>query len=288
MGWIFEQPSDAWREAAATRSYYFLGKQEWHEWLGTLAPLAILFWFRRLGDRTIARSHDRTVPRSSSDPISLLCSRLIWYALFQFLVTLAIMLPPQVERFRTLQPLRYLHLVYLLMFLIGGGLIGKHVLKRKAWRWAVLFIPLSAGMFWAQRQSFPASAHLEIGHAAQRNPWVQAFSWVRENTPKDAYFALGPKFYAVPGEDWHSFRAIAERSHLADALKDPSVSTQVPRLAPRWHRESHAQDGWEKFQKSDFERLKLDFGVTWVVLDRDVAGLRCPYARRGIRVCAID
>lgn len=300
IGWIFERPSAAWREAASTRSYYFLGRQEWYEWLGTLAPLVILFWFSKLGDRTIERSNDHTIGagaehgsdrpiiQSCAHPVSWLSSRLIWYALFQFVVTLAIMLPPQVERFRTLQPLRYLHLVYLLMFLIGGGLLGKYVLKGKVWRWAILFVPLSAGMFWAQRQAFPASAHLEIGRAAHRNAWVQAFVWARDNTPTDAYFALGSRYYEMPGEDWHSFRAIAERGQLAEALKDPSVSTQVPRLAPRWQRESHAQDGWEHFQKSDFERLKRDFGVNWVVLDRDIAGLSCPYSERGIRVCAID
>ena len=300
LGWIFEQPTAAWREAAATRSYYFLGKQEWYEWLGTFAPLVILFWFSRLGKtgpsartdpikpQAERRPSGRAIIRSPEQLLSLVSRRLIWFTLFQFAVTLAIMLPPQVERFRTLQPLRYLHLVYVLMLLLGGGLLGKYVLKQKRWRWAVLFIPIAAGMFYAQRQQFPASAHVELGRAAVRNRWVQAFEWVRENAPGDAYFALGPRYYELPGQDWHSFRAIAERSQLADALKDPSVSTQVPRLAARWQRESHAQDGWEHFQRSDFERLKRDFGVNWVVLDHDVPGLNCPHSQRGISVCTIE
>ena len=39
LGWIFEPASDAWRKAASTRSFYFLGRWEWYEWLGVFAPL---------------------------------------------------------------------------------------------------------------------------------------------------------------------------------------------------------------------------------------------------------
>lgn len=289
LGWIFEQPTAAWREAAATRSYYFLGRQEWYEWLGTLAPLVILWGFSRI--RT-ARSSDGQITQRPNCAMAFMSRRLVWFAIFQFAVTLAIMLPPQIERFRTLQPLRYLHLVYVLMLLFVGGLIGKYVLRAKAWRWAALFLPIALGMFLAQRAEFPGSAHVEFGRAADRNPWVQAFHWVRDNTPQDAYFALGPKYYEARDEDWHSFRALAERSQLADALKDPSVSTQVPRLAVRWQRESHAQDGWEHFRIADFERLKQHFGVNWVVLDHEVHGMECPFttgadAKPIVRVCRV-
>ncbi len=64
------------------------------------------------------------------------------------------------------------------------------------------------------------------------NPWLQAFAWIRQNTPTDAYFALDPEYLAAPGEDYHSFRALAERSQLADAIKDTAVVTQVPELGP--------------------------------------------------------
>jgi hypothetical protein len=38
LGWIFEPPSDAWRQAAATRSFYFVLRWHWYEWLGVVAP----------------------------------------------------------------------------------------------------------------------------------------------------------------------------------------------------------------------------------------------------------
>ena len=39
MGWIFEPPNPLWKKALATRTYYYLYKWTWYEWLGALAPL---------------------------------------------------------------------------------------------------------------------------------------------------------------------------------------------------------------------------------------------------------
>ena len=93
--------------------------------------------------------------------------------------------------------MRSLHLIYLLLFVISGGLLAEHVLKTKLWRWLV-FVPLCAGMFYAQRQLFPATPHLEwpgrqAGNHQAGNPWVQAFLWIQDHTPVDAYFALDPE-----------------------------------------------------------------------------------------------
>ena len=43
LGWIFEPASDAWRQAAATRSFYFLARWHWYEWLGVFAPLVLSY-----------------------------------------------------------------------------------------------------------------------------------------------------------------------------------------------------------------------------------------------------
>src|SRR4051812_19238482 len=48
LGWMFEPASDAWRHAAATRGFYFLGRWRWYEWLGVFAPLLILVVVRSL------------------------------------------------------------------------------------------------------------------------------------------------------------------------------------------------------------------------------------------------
>jgi Domain of unknown function (DUF6798) len=274
LGWIFEPTSPAWRVAANTRDYYFLGRWEWYDWLGVFAPFAILWWFRRIGqpDRASTMVH--------------LTSRLIAFGIFQLIVAIALMLPQSLERIRPLQPMRYLHLFYLIFIILSGGLIGQKFLRRHWIRWAVILVPLATGMFYAQRETYPSSAHLEWPVSVHKNPWIRAFAWIRENTPPDAYFAAGPDYMRRPGNDYHSFRALAERSVLADAVKDSAVATQVPRLSQRWLEEVEAQRGWEHFGPSDFARLKNHFGVDWILVERPAGeGLECPYTNAALLVC---
>ena len=76
---------------------------------------------------------------------------------------------------------------------------------------------------------------------------------------------------------------------LADALKDPCIVVRVPSLGPRWLREMNAQTGWRDFQKPDFQRLKSQFGVDWVVVaNPPVAGLSCPYQNQSLSVCRVE
>jgi hypothetical protein len=277
LSWIFEPTSPAWQQAAHTRDYFYLSAWHWYEWIGVFAPLLLLWWFSRL-----ARQGNLPV-------LGRLSSRLLFYGMFQLVVALIILLPPQFDRLKPFQPMRYLHLLYLLMFLFAGGLVGQRFLRTSWVRWAALFVPLCAVMFLAQRATYPASNHIDWPGATPRNQWLQAFLWVRQNTPQDSLFALGPNYLQSPGEDAYSFRAWAERSVLADIGKDASVATQVPRLAPRWQQEVQAQIGWEHFQKADFESLRSRFSVTWVILERfHDPGLPCPYQNATVMVCRIE
>ena len=100
--------------------------------------------------------------------------------------------------------------------------------------------------------------------------------------------AMDPNYMAAPGEDYHSFRALAERSMLADNIKDTSVATQVPSLAPIWQEEQTAMAGWSHFQLSDFERLKAQFGVNWVIVSYPPPGsMPCPWHNGSLSVCRI-
>jgi hypothetical protein len=144
-------------------------------------------------------------------------------------------------------------------------------------------------MFYAQRQCFPATAHLELPGRVSGNNWVKAFVWVRDHTPRDAYFALNPDHMAMAGEDQQGFRAIAERSSLADRIKDSGAVTMFPSLADAWRRQVEAEEGWEDFQADDFRRLARDYGVGWFVLDRlPVPGMSCPYENDSLRVCRLQ
>jgi hypothetical protein len=274
--WIFEGPTPAWKAALNTRTYYFLGRWTWYEWLGAIAPIFILWLMARW-----ARRADRPT-------IAVLAGSGAFYAVFQFAVACGVLLTPALVRLKPMQPMRYLHMVYLLMALLGGGLIGEKLLRGHVWRWLALFLPLAAGLFWAQRTLFPGTVHLELPGLAPRNPWLQAFAWVREDTPQNAYFALDPYYMQLSGEDYHSFRALAERSELADAVKDTAVATQVPDLAPDWLAQTQAATGWAGFQKQDFLRLQREFGVDWIVVrGAGVGGLACPYHNEAVAVCRL-
>jgi hypothetical protein len=274
---LFPPVSDAYREVLETRPYFFLLRWHWYEWLGIVAPVALLWWFRR-----IAR-------RQGLPVLERMCAALVVFATIFFAASLVITIPPRFANLAELQPMRSLHLVYILFFVFAGGLLAEWVLKNKSWRWMTLYLPLCAGMAYVQVLTFPATPIIEWPGAAPANDWMKAFLWVRDHTPVDAYFALPPDHMALPGEDQHGFRAIAERSRLADRIKDSGAVTMFPALAQTWRQQVRTEDGWRNFQAADFQRLKHMFGVNWVVLQAPgVSGLPCPYENRAVMVCRVE
>ncbi len=274
---LFPPVSNTYREVLNSRPYFFLLRWHWYEWVGIFAPLALLWWFRSL-----ARNRNLLM-------LERICFALVMFQLMFFAVALVITIPSPFARFAELQPMRSLHLVYILFFAIVGGLVAEWVLQDHAWRWIALFVPLCAGMWFTQRQLFPATPHVEWPGAMPHNAWVEAFLWIRQNTPRDAYFALDPNYMDAPGEDQHGFRAIAERSRVADQIKDSGAVTMFPALADTWAGQVHALQGWDNFQKADYERLWWQFGVRWVVVkEPGVAGLDCPYTNSAVAVCRVE
>ena len=279
LGVSLRLPSRAYQDAIQLRPYFFILRWHWYEYLGIFAPLLLLWWLGRLARKR------------QMNNASLLCRSCFVYALVYFAIALLTTIPPHLLALVRYQPMRSLQLVYVVLFLIGGGFLGKWVLRDRAWRWLVLFLPLCLGMFYGQRQLFPATPHIEWPGRVPQNDWLQAFAWIRANTPTNAVFALNPEHMALPGEDQHGFRALAERSMLADAVKDSGALTMFPDLplAEHWKQQIEAQQGWANFQAADFERLRRDWDVTWVVLDqRNVTGLDCPYANPTLQVCRVE
>ena len=277
FGISFEPPSPAYHQVALSHSYFYLLQWHWYEWLGVIAPIALLWWFSRVARSRRLRNLD------------LLCRALVVYQFVYLLAGVVLSISARFESLARLQPMRSLYLLYLLFFLFAGGLLGEYVLKNLVWRWAALFVPLCAGMFLAQRALFPASAHVEWPGASPKNQWVQAFEWIQSNTPPDAIFALDPFHMSISGEDANGFRAIAQRSMLADAVKDSGAVTMFPRMAEEWLRQVQAQTGWRTFQAQDFRRLKAEHGVSWVVVQRPgAAGLDCPYENAAVLVCRVN
>jgi hypothetical protein len=276
--------SPAYHEAAKRHAYHYIQNWAWYELLGIAAPLVLFWWFGR-----IARHREWGMVEAVSRSF-------IVYGLIYLLGAVAVDLPARYEALARLQPLRSLHFLYIVMFVMIGGFLGEFVLHERVGRWLLLFLPLSAGMFFAQRDLFSASAHVEWPGAPPRNPWAQAFVWMRQNTPVDAVFALDPYFMDIAGEDEVGFRCLAERSRLADGVKDNGVVSMFPPLAEKWWAQVQDQTPWKNFKPDDFSRLKKKYGVGWVVVqvpqgadsasDRD-SDWDCPYQNSTVRVCRL-
>jgi len=274
LGWVFSAPNPIWRRVLDDRPYLLLFRWQWYEWLGALAPL-FLFWLLW----RVARKRGQTL-------LARFALAVFAYGVFHQALAMVMLGIPSLIRLTALQPMRYLQLVYLFMALLGGCLMGQFLLKASVGRWALFLLAINGSMFVVQRQMFCSSEHLELPGRPTANAWLQTFAWIRQNTPPDAYFALGARYLAAPGEDYHGFRALAERSQLADAIKDGAVVGMVPSLAETWQRQVKAQDGWARFKLGDFERLKAEFGVDWVVVSYPPpAGLVCRWHNGALSVC---
>jgi hypothetical protein len=293
---LMEKGGPEWQEASRTRTQHYLMRWEWYEWLGAIAPIFLLWGMARLARR-------RGLPVAAAVAL-----RTSLFAAIGFAAGCVITIPTQLERLTPFQPLRILHLTYIVMILLAGGLLAGIALKGKPWRWALLLLPIAAGMSFAQFDSFPDSHHIEWPGRSTGNDWVEAFNWVKANTPVDAYFVLDPHYMSSEGEDYHGFRGLAERGQMADWDKDPGVALLFPDLAGRWSHEVHALDRWKNFTAEDLHRLHEQFGVGWTVLPYgSPRGLRgeyvtyaekppgtipiplfnCPYHNRSVVVCKI-
>ena len=272
----FLQAGDAWRAVLETRTHHFPLRWKWYEQAGAIAPLVLLAWFAHMGKR------------AGNGVLAHVSGRMALSGGLGVAGAVAITLIPGQERLIRAQSMRSLHLVYLLLVLVGGGLLGQFVLRNRL-RWILLFVPLAAAMFCGQMRLYPSSAHVEWPGAAPTTAWTQAFDWIRQNTPQDALFALDPRYMERPGEDFHGFRALAERSMLADYTKDRGVAALFPELAETWREQMQVRGNWSQLTAGDFRRLKERFGVAWVVLERPgVPGLACPYVNEAVMVCRVE
>ncbi len=258
--------------AAMTRNYWFPLDWHWYELFGLAAPIVVLIALSHTSGspRWRALAHMAIALGTISTVVALLFSRA---GLATHLVA-------------RLQPLRSFQIVYEVMILLLGAWLGERWLQRKPLRWALLLAIFGGIMFFAQRDTYPASAHFEFPGLTPANPWQQAFLWVRENTPKDAVFAIDPHYITRDGEDAQGFRGIAERNVLPDYSKDGGEASITPDLADAWTEGLTAQDGLDK-ESDAMRQAKLQpLGVGWVVLHRTSAtAWICPYENVQIKIC---
>jgi len=285
---LWPVPNEAWHEVLHTRAFLFPLRWHWYEWLSLAAVLVVLARFAQVARRDSTAGRVRPV-------VAHICRRVVLAGLLGVVGSLVITTVPALERFIPTEPMRTQHFVYLLFVFLGGGLLGEHFLRNRPGRWLLFLLPICLAFFASNRLVYPTSPHIEWPGRVPRNAWVEAFDWARQNTPQQALFALDPMHMNRPGEDSHGFRAFAERSMLADAVKDRGVAANIPALAPTWQEQVRDQEPWRDFRLEDFRRLKQKYGVTWVVLEHGntriqprAAGFSCPFENGAVMVCRIE
>jgi hypothetical protein len=187
-----------------------------------------------------------------------------------------------------LQPLRNFQLIYILMILAIGAFVGDKLLHRKIRRWITTFAALALVMVYAERCTFPASAHFELPGREPINSWERAFEWIRVSTPVDALFALDANYVTHPGEDAQTFRSIAERSAVADYSKDGGEASITPALTTLWSTGQAAQTGLST--TTDARRIATlqPLGVSWIVLPSGATTrFTCSYTDETVKVCRL-
>jgi hypothetical protein len=280
FGITFAPPPAAYHEVALRQRSHFVLRWEWYEWLGVIGPVLIFLW---LGGW--ARKH-------GCKNLELISRAMVPFGVVAATGAIGLSSSVRFEALARIQPLRCLALCYMVLIIAGGGLIGQYILQNKVWRWLALFVPLSLGMYFAQRQVFPSSQHIEWPWEQPRNHWAQAFDWIRDNTPVDALFALNPSHMELPGEDENGFRARAQRSMLADLVKDKGAASMFPPLSVDWAEQIDDQKSFDQFGGEDFEHLHQKYGVGWVVVEQRSAAasdksLDCRYENVTVKVCRL-
>jgi hypothetical protein len=145
-------------------------------------------------------------------------------------------------------------------------------------------------MSYLSHEPYPNSPQVEFPSATSSNAWVNALLWVRENTPQDAVFAVDSHYFLDAGGDLHGFRAISERSSLADYQKDGGVVFLFPTLAGEWKQMSNATYGLNHFQAPEFRWLQQQYpAVSWTIVHGAAPKeMNCPYQQRGYAVCRLE
>ncbi len=276
-GFQLSPATGAYREALYSRDYFFLYNWTWYHWMGMLAPLAILAWFWKSN------------LRGTRSGFARLSFAMLPFGLVSIAAGIFLASSPTLDMFARLQPLRTFHLITIVLVLLLSGVAGEYLGKNRPWVTPAIALPLAIGMFFVARATYPDSPHIEWPSATSSNAWVNTMLWIRDNTPKDAVFAVDSRYFMDAGTDVHGFRAISERSALADYFKDGGVVSLFPGLADEWKSMSNATYGLNHFRLQDFERLKTEYAaVSWTVVHGPApAGMQCPYNQRGYAVCQI-
>lgn len=275
--WMSAANSPAYVQVAHTRTYWFLSNWQWYELLGLIGPIAVLLILANVSRDAKAGAAVRLASMAAfAGGTACLTALLFAHA------------SSRSYEVAKLQPLRIYQTIYFLMIVALGAAAADRALKRSFLRWGAAALVIGGTMFFVQRQTFPASAHIELPQLAPANPWHQAFDWIRIHTPEDAVFALDANYISADGEDSQCFRAISERSAMPDYSKDGGIASIAPVLTLQWLAGQTAQRDLDSGLGPDQIARLRGQGATWVVLTtRTPVSIPCNYVNSAVKVCKL-
>jgi hypothetical protein len=254
--------------------YFFLSRWHWYERIGIIAPLLLMLVaaFRTRRGSTISNVCITSIAVGATAILASAC----------FVHTDGSYFLARIQLLRTFQ------VIYAVGVLLLGGFFAKYLSGRRVPLGALLLLLVSGLMLFVQKQVYTTSAHVEWPFAAPKNPWEQAFVWIRLHTPQDAVFAADPSYPDAGTEDAQGFRTISERSILMDGLKDEGAVTMFPELAPQWKRGYDLEHNLDHLSDEERVRRLKPAGVTWLLLASNATTqFDCPYRNAAVSVCRL-
>ena len=264
---------------SVTRYYWFLSEWQWYEWLGLIGPFVVLWLL---------------VPRTAPDNRARrLLSAMTFLGALAVAVSLLFCHPESRSHvLDRLQPLRTFVEIYAVLPLLVGASLVQLTRSRRLWRSAVYALAgaSAVAMFFVQRDIYANSPHLEAPWTTVHNPWVEAFLWIRANTPRDALFALDDNYITMHAEDAHLFRVLAQRNALSDVSKDGGeASAMSPEATVRWLSEVVLTQGLSQLDDRRRDARLRPRRVNWMVLTSGATTVHpCPYRNALVKVCTLD
>ena len=230
-----------------TRTYYFLYQWTWYEWLGAIGPLVL----SGCCGATPLQRGESACWRASRSALSSI-------GVFQQ----AVRHGPARSRRRSsgitpLQPMRYLHLVYVFLVLIAGCLLGATFWRRAVGAGSCFLSRSMAACLLSQRLLFPPPNTSNCPGAASRKSMAPGVCLdPPEHARRTPTSRSIPITWRRPGRTTTAFALWPNAASLPTPSKTRPSSPRFPNLAPAGPNRSMPRQVGVNFQLADFERLK--------------------------------
>ena len=181
QGFNFNPAQGTYREVLYSRTFFFAALWHWYEWIGVVLPLSILYAFTRIH------------PRATLPAFQRICRALVPFGIFDARIS-PVELNSLSNEFRALAADAILPPDLRSLLSACGRRLWRIRFERSCL--ALVGTLRIAGYRYVCRKpsEFCQQSCIIWPVGGSKNPWVSAFRWIRNNTPRDA----GSRYPHVP------------------------------------------------------------------------------------------